>query len=53
MSLVYGAHIPLKTGPNANETKKKEMYMANANILHWVLNATYIPLTGIGVWRWG
>ena len=26
-----------KTGPNANEidTKKSEMYMANAQILHW------------------
>ena len=32
------AHIPLKkTGPNVNEiyTHKKEMYMANANILLW------------------
>ena len=28
------------------------MYMANAKVLHLVPNATYIPLTRVGVLRW-
>ena len=32
---------------------KNEMYMANMKILRWGPNATYIPLTGVGVSRWG
>ena len=47
---ILGSHWP----PNANEinTKKNEMYMANANILRLEPNATYIPLTRVGVLRW-
>ena len=47
------AHIPLKTHlrwvPKANEinTKKHEMYVANARHLSLGPNATYIPLTCI------
>ena len=39
--------------PNANEidTKKHEMYMANARYLRLGPNATYIPLTCVGVLR--
>ena len=33
--------------------KKKEMYMANARILRLGPNATYIPLTRVGVSHWG
>ena len=33
--------------------KQHEMYMANAKILLWVPNATYILLTRVGVSRWG
>ena len=29
-------------------THKEKMYMANAQILHWGPNATYIPLTRVG-----
>ena len=29
------------------------MYMANANYLCWGPNATYIPVTVVGVLRWG
>ena len=35
-----------------NEHKQHEMYMANAKILHWGPNTTYIPLARIGVLRW-
>ena len=48
------AHIPLETGfalgtkCKGNLHKKHEMYMANAKVLCWVPNATYIPLTGVG-----
>ena len=33
--------------------KKGEMYMANARNLRLRPNATYIPLTCVGVSRWG
>ena len=33
--------------------KKEEMYMANMRILRLGPNATYIPLTRVGVLRWG
>ena len=36
-----------------NRDKQHEMYMANAKILRWGLNATFIPLTRVGVSRWG
>ena len=41
-----------KTGPDANEidTKKSEMYMANARTLRW--DPTYIPLACVWVSRW-
>ena len=29
------------------------MYMANAKILHWGPNATYIPPVRVGGWHWG
>ena len=41
-----------------NPTPKKrvklhKMYMSNAKIMHLGSNATYIPLTRVGVLRWG
>ena len=66
---IYKAHIPLKTRlcwvPNANEinTKKHEMYTANARNLRLGPNATCILLTCVWrrgfshsntkLWRWG
>ena len=38
---------------NEIDTKKREMYMANVRNLHLGPNATYIPLTCVGVSRWG
>ena len=32
--------------------KQHEIYMANAGPLCWGPNATYIPLTRVGVLRW-
>ena len=49
------AHIPLETGfalatkRKGNQHKKKEMYIANAKILRWGPNATYVPLTCVQV----
>ena len=41
----------LRWVPNANEinTKKHEMYMANASPLRWGPHATYIPPVPLGV----
>ena len=38
---------------NEIDIQKKEMYMVNARNLCLGTNATYIPLTCVGVSRWG
>ena len=49
------AHIPLDTGfalatkRKRNQHKKHEMYMANAKMLLFEPNATYIPVTRV-IW---
>ena len=51
LSRIFQWKLGLHWLPNANEinTKKHEMYMANAKILRLGPNATYIPLNCVGV----
>ena len=46
-------HIPLGYPKQTKRDKQHKIYMANAKILHWGSNSTYIPLTRFGVSRRG